>query len=324
MTNTPLVLVIGALNIDLVIQGLPHFAEPGEQVNSRSVRLSPGGKGRNIAAMLAPWLPAGQVSMLGKLPQDAQGLYQLPLESLSQAGVDTSPILIETDRTHDLPTLSIFLNQENGQRASYYLPGRNESLTSADLDRCLPLLEELAANDGILVMTLEMPLATAAHALTLAHGLGLRVMLDPGGQPPEVEIDFSPLFNRPPAWIKPNLQEAARLTGCAVSDFSSTMGAAETLLSWGVEQVLITDGANGAYGFTKHDSFRIPAPDLKIPPLAESTGCGDQVLAVLCAETLHGEPFRKAAEKAVLAGTLQFIQEGQNPISPDHPGFDPL
>ncbi len=53
--TTPLkAIVIGALNIDLVIQGLPHFAQPCEQVNGQSVRLSPGGKGRNIAAMLAP------------------------------------------------------------------------------------------------------------------------------------------------------------------------------------------------------------------------------------------------------------------------------
>ncbi len=53
--TTPLkAIVIGALNIDLVIQGLPHFAQSCEQVNGQSVRLSPGGKGRNIAAMLAP------------------------------------------------------------------------------------------------------------------------------------------------------------------------------------------------------------------------------------------------------------------------------
>ncbi len=324
MSKTPLAVVIGALNIDLVIQGLPHFANPGEQVNGRSVRLSPGGKGRNIAAMLAPWLPPGRVSMLGKLVQDAQGLYHIPLKSLSNAGVDTDSVLIETDRPEDLPTLSIFLNQVNGQRASYYLPGRNESLTPAELDLYLPLLEGLTVNDGLLLMTLEMPLKTAAHALALADGLGLQVMLDPGGQPPEAEIDFSPLFDNPPEWIKPNLQEAARLTGIAVSDFESAALAAHQLLKWGVSNVLITDGANGAYGFTREETFQIQAPDLEVPPHAESTGCGDQVLAVLCAETLHGKSFKDAAEKAVLAGSLQYIQEGLTPITPNHPGFEQI
>jgi ribokinase len=322
MPDTSLAAVIGALNIDIIIQGLPHFAEPGEQVNGQSVRLSPGGKGRNIAAMLAPWLLPGQVSMIGKLIQDADGLYRIPLDSLSQAGIDTGSVLIETDRSQDLPTLSIFLNQQNGQRASYYLPGKNESLTPAELDRFLPLLQQLAANQGVLVMTLEMPIETAAHALKLADGLGLHVMLDPGGQPPEAEIDFSPLFNHPPQWIKPNVQEAERLTGIRVMDFESAMQAAERLLGWGVDNLLITDGANGAYGFTGEESFRIPVPEFDIPPHAESTGCGDQVLAVLCAETLHGKPFRAAAEKAVLAGTLQFIQKGLVPIRPDHPLFE--
>jgi len=319
MNDTSLAAVIGALNIDLVIQGLPHFAEPGEQVNGRSVRLSPGGKGRNIAAMLAPWLAPGQVSMIGKLVQDSQGLYRIPLDSLTRAGVDTSAVLIEADRTQDLPTLSIFLNQENGQRASYYLPGRNESLTPAELDRSLPLLEQLAIDRGILVMTLEMPIETAAHALELAHELDLCIMLDPGGQPPEAEIDFFPLFNHPPEWIKPNIQEAERLTGISVTDFDSGALAAKKLQAWGVENVLITNGVNGAYGFSQTESFRIPVPELEIPPHAESTGCGDQVMAVLCAETLHGRPFRETAEKAILTGTLQFIRQGLEPIPPDHP-----
>lgn len=319
MSKSSLAGVIGALNIDLVIQGLPHFAEPGEQVNGQSVRLSPGGKGRNIAVMLATWLAPGQVSMIGKLVQDAQGLYQIPLDSLTRDGIDTGTVLIETNRPDDLPTLSIFLNQTNGQRASYYLPGENESLTAAELDLSLPLLERLAANRGILVMTLEMPLETAAHALDLAHDLDLRVMLDPGGQPPETVIDFSPLFKHPPAWIKPNAQEAERLTGIAVGDFNGAALVAGKLRDWGIENVLITDGGNAAYGFTQTESFSIPIPDLDIPPQAESTGCGDQALAVLCAEVLHGKPFRQAAEKAILAGTLQFIQRGLAPIRPDHP-----
>ena len=321
MPLSPKAIVIGALNIDLVIQGLPHFARPGEQVNGRAVRLSAGGKGRNIAAMLAPWLRPGEVGMVGKLVQDAQGLYRIPLDSLQGAGINANGMLIEKDRPDELPTLSVFLNQTDGQRASYYLPGRNETLTPNEIDQVRPLLAQLAANDGILLMTLEMPLATAAHALHLAQALGLPVMLDPGGQPPEVEIDFSPLFEAPPTWLKPNAQEAERLTGIPVQGFESAKKAAEKLLAWGVEKVLITDGAKGAYGFAQGSSFTVPTPDLPIPPLAESTGCGDQVLAVLCAQTLAGQPFQTAAEIAVFAGTLQFIQEGLTPIRPDNPQF---
>ncbi|MDY6873846.1 MAG: PfkB family carbohydrate kinase [Chloroflexota bacterium] len=314
---TPLAAVIGALNIDLILQDLPHFARPGEQVNGPNVRLSPGGKGRNIAAMLAAWLGPGEVSMVGKLVQDERGLYQIPLESLKAAGVNTEDILIDRARSNNLPTLSIFLNRVDGKRASYYLPGENESLSSIDLDQVQPLLAQIAKADGVLVMTLEMPLTTAAHILEIAAELGLRVMLDPGGQPPQAEIDFSPLFNYPITWLKPNAEEARRLTGVRVHDLRTANRAAKRLLDKGVEHVLITNGERGAYGFSSEEAFHLRAPELSIPPEAESTGCGDQVLAVLCAVTLQGKGFREAAEMAVSAGSLQYCQAGLEPIRPD-------
>ncbi|MEA3326760.1 MAG: hypothetical protein U9R53_05555, partial [Chloroflexota bacterium] len=63
----------------------------------------------------------------------------------------------------------------------------------------------------------------------------------------------------------------------------------------------------------------IPPPNLSTPPHAESTGCGDQVLAVLCAETLHGVVFENACRKAVIAGSLQYCQPGLTPIQPNNP-----
>ncbi len=313
---TPLAAVIGALNIDLILQGLPRFARKGEQVNGPAVRLSPGGKGRNIAAMLAAWLAPGQVSMIGKLIQDDRGLFRIPLDSLESAGVDTDPILVDRAGPNQLPTLSIFLNRVDGGRTSYYLPGQNESLSPADIDRVRPLLAQIAEAGGILLMTLEMPLNTAIHTLALAEELGLRVMLDPGGQPPQAEIDFSPLFDHPIAWLKPNAAEARRLTGLRVQDLRTANRAAKRLLSRGVQHLLITNGAKGAYGFSAGEAFHLPAPVLDIPPEAESTGCGDQTLAVLCAMVLQGKPFRQAAQMAVHAGSLQYCQPGLAPIRP--------
>ena len=61
---TPLAVVIGALNLDIIIKGLPKFAPNGEQVNGQTIELSPGGKGRNIAVMLAAWLAPGYLNHL--------------------------------------------------------------------------------------------------------------------------------------------------------------------------------------------------------------------------------------------------------------------
>jgi ribokinase len=322
LNKKPLAAVIGALNIDLIIHGLPHFASPGDQVNGQTVYLSPGGKGRNIAAMLSAWLKPGQVSMVGKLVQDRHGLYRIPLHSLTEARIETQYIILDQSRPDNLPTLSIFLNTTDGQRASYYLPGKNESLTPEELDRAQPLFEQLAANRGIVVLSLEMPLRTACHALSLAADLGLRVMLDPGGQPPEEQVDFSPLFEYPIFLIKPNELEAERLMGIKVTDFASARQAASLLLDWGVQHVVITHGKHGAYAFSNTDGFPVPASDFPVPPHAESTGCGDQVLALLCIGALHDKPFRDACQKAVLAGSLQYRQPGLAPILPNNPHFN--
>jgi len=317
--NTPLAVVIGALNLDIIIKGLPKFALPGEQVNGQTLELSPGGKGRNIATMLAAWLAPGQVSMISKLVRDRYGLYHIPLQSLKDVNINTNHIKLESGLPEDLPTLAIFLNTIDGKRANYYLPGHNETLSPETLNNARPLFKQLAENRGFLVISLEMPIATACHAISMAAELGLRVILDPGGQPPQANVDFSPLFEHPQFLIKPNELEATRLTGFLVSDFPSAQQAANVLMNQNVQHVLITHGLHGAYAFTGDRSWHIPPPNLPTPPGAESTGCGDQVLAVLCAEILHGEVFNDACRKAVIAGSLQYCQEGLTPIQPNNP-----
>jgi len=317
--KTPLAVVIGALNLDIIIKGLPKFALPGEQVNGQTLELSPGGKGRNIATMLAAWLAPGQVSMISKLVQDRFGLYRIPLQSLENAHINTSHIKLGLDHPENLPTLAIFLNTIDGKRANYYLPGCNETLSPETLEYARPLFKRLAENRGFLVFSLEMPIETACHALSMASEFGLRVILDPGGQPPQENVDFSPLFEYPIFLIKPNKLEVERLTGFPVSDFSSAQQSANVLLNQNIQHVLITHSMHGAYAFTADQCWSIPSPNLPTPPHAESTGCGDQVLAVLCAEMLHGVDFENACRTAVIAGSLQYCQTGLTPIQPDHP-----
>ncbi|MFW5714395.1 MAG: hypothetical protein ACOCYU_06975 [Brevefilum sp.] len=48
--------------------------------------------------------------------------------------------------------------------------------------------------------------------------------------------------------------------------------------------MLITHGAQGACAFTRDVGWHIPVPDVPVTSNAESMGCGDQVLAVLCAQ----------------------------------------
>lgn len=322
MAPSPLALVIGALNLDLIASGLPRFAAPGTQVNGRSIALSAGGKGHNIAKMLAAWLAPGHVCMVSKLVQDPYGLFEVPLRSLADSHIRADGVLIDQDRPDDLLTMAWILNTDAHERVIYYFPGRNESLSVKELESIKSLFEQAGKNEGILVLTLEMPIPTAAHAIKMAAEIGLRVILDPGGQPPEEDVDFSPLFQHPIFLLKPNAGEATRLTGLPVRDYPSARNAANQLLVNNVSHLLITHGGEGGYAFTAGAGWHIPAPNLPVPPYAEPTGCGDQVLGVLCAEMLHGKSFEDACRAAILAGSLQYIQQGREPILPNHPGFN--
>ena len=309
MSDAPIAAVIGAINIDILVQGLPHFAKNGEQVNGPQVQLRPGGKARNIASMLSHYLENDGVALVAKLVLDTKGLYHVLRQSLELDGIDTENLIMDGSDLDALPTLSIFLNTRDHQSASYYLPGDNENMSPADLDSRRSLFEQVS----ILVMTLEIPIPTACHALKMAQEIGLKVMLDPGGQPPEEMVDFSPLFEYPIYALKGNAAEAERLTGIPVTDFQSAQQAASILMDKGVENVLITDGKHGGYAFTPQESQHIRVSEFdedEISPLADATGCGDQVMAVLAGEYLWDKDFMTSAEVGIEAGTIQYNQPG--------------
>lgn len=309
MSDTPIAAVIGAINIDILVQGLPHFASPGEQVNGPRVEIRPGGKARNIAAMLAHYIESDRVSLVAKLVEDIHGLSDILRRSLAADGFNTNDLILDSSDWDALPTLSIFLNTEDRQSASYYLPGDNENMSPADIETKRVLFEQIS----VLVMTLEIPIATACHALKMAQEIGLKVMLDPGGQPPEQDVDFSPLFDYPIYILKANAEEAERITGIRVVDFQSAQEAAKVLIASGVENVLITHGKHGGYAFTPSESKHIQAMELdedEISPLADATGCGDQVMAVLAGEYLSNKDFMASAEIGIDAGTFQYNSPG--------------
>jgi sugar/nucleoside kinase (ribokinase family) len=83
----------------------------------------------------------------------------------------------------------------------------------------------------------------------------------------------------------------------------------------GVHNVLITDGANGAYLFGDGLHEHIEVPKVMAGGQPDSTGCGDQVMAALCALLCDDWELVDAASLAVRAGTIQFYRTGIQPLS---------
>jgi ribokinase len=303
-------IVLGSLNTDIVATGLKRFPKPGEHVYGKELVIGPGGKSRNIADMAAHLMEPGAVAMLGRTTQDKYGFWQMPIDALHRAGVNTDYVVIDTT-SDKLPGIALIPVDEKGNNQIIVLPGISDDFSPEDVDAAGVLFEEVAKNNGYLALTLECPLPTAHHAIQKAKSRGLKIVFDPGGIESDTKLDqlLDGIY-----LIKPNEHEAKILTGVEVTDFDSAKQAAQELHKQGIENVFITHGINGAYLFSGNLQKHIPIPDIEAGDEKDETGCGDQTMAALCAFLQDGKPLEEAAELAVLAGTLQFYRQGIQPV----------
>ncbi|MDH5467592.1 MAG: ribokinase [Candidatus Aminicenantes bacterium] len=307
-----LIIVPGGLNTDIIGLGVKKLLAPGELTLGGELRIGPGGKARNMAQMAATYLGEGKVAMIGRSSRDPFGLWRIPIQFLDEAGVDTTHIKIldfeESGRKY--PGIALIPVDEQGNNQIYVLPGVNEDFSSEDVDEAQELFEKTEAQK-ILLLALEIPMETAKHCLDKAASSGIRVILDPGGiSGPVDELMDERIF-----LLKPNEHEARILIGQGVDDFDSARKASELLLSKGVQNVLITHGAKGAYLFNKDVSLHIRIPDVEGTGVHDETGCGDQVTAIVASCLAEGRDLIESAELAVRAGTLQFFKAGIQPVS---------
>jgi ribokinase len=265
-----------------------------------------------MAQMAAAYLGDGTVAMIGRSSKDPFGLWKIPMQSLNDAGVDTTfiKILSFEDAGQKYPGIALIPVDEKGRNQIYVLPGVNEEFCTQDVEEARELFE----NEGkkkILLLALEIPMETARYCIEKAASNGIRVVLDPGGMnAPAAEIFDEKIF-----LLKPNEHETKILTGLPVDDFESARKAADILLSKGIQNILMTHGEEGAYLFNKDVSLHIRIPDVEDSAVHDETGCGDQVTAIVASCLAEGKGLIEAAELAVRAGTLQFTKAGIQPVS---------
>jgi ribokinase len=314
MPAGPRVVVLGTLNTDISVVGVPRLPGPDEDAFGRRLAITAGGKARNAAEMLARLLGAGSVAFIGRTARDPFGLWRVPYDALRSAGVDTRFVRVGgTDGESGAPAVALLAVDVDGRHSSAVNTEPASSLSEADIEAASPAFQQASGHGGLVAMSLEMSGPVARHAVRAAARHSLKVVLDPGGWTESAQ--YVPGFARDVFLIKPNALEAWRLTGVEVSGLATAEVAAGRLRLLGVQNVLITDGANGAYLFGDRLREHIEAPGIKCGEQPDSTGCGDQVMAALCALLCGDWGLADAARLAVRAGTMQFYRTGVQPLS---------
>ncbi|MCD6408123.1 bifunctional hydroxymethylpyrimidine kinase/phosphomethylpyrimidine kinase [bacterium] len=307
------VAVFGSMNTDIIAYGVKRFLNPGEQTVGGVLKIGPGGKSRNIAQMISVLLGKGKVAMVSKTVKDNFNLWKVPLDALKKYGVITDFIKVaEFKKEEKFPGIAIIPVDRKGRNQIYVLPGINEEFSRKDIDDVTSLFDILKTNQGIIVLTFEMPYETSLYIVEKAKKYGIKVMIDPGGI--EKGKKYRKLL-KGCYFLKPNEFEAEILTGIKVNNFKTAKLAGNKLLDYGIDNVLITCGKKGGYFFSKGIYEYIKVPDLKIKSeYRDETGCGDQVSAAVVYGIVKRKNIFETVKEAILAGCLQFYKRGINPV----------
>ena len=268
--------VVGSVNADLTftVDALPR---PGQTVLASSLASAPGGKGANQAVAAAR---AGAtvvlVAALGTDSAAEQLRAHLRANDVSLDGVVALP--------GPSGSAAIIVDAA-AENTIVVAPGANANL---DVDHA-DIRAALADNDVVL-MQLEIPVATAVAAAGIARETGAVVMV-----------------NASPAGAKPHdLLALAQLADVVVVNEAEARE-----WHWPVPHLVITRGSRGASYLGADERFDVPAPTVR--PV-DTTGAGDVFAGVLAAGWLDG--YEEALRRACAAGALSTLVPGAGDCAP--------
>lgn len=293
---TSKILIVGSSNTDMVVKA-DHLPAPGETILGGTFLMNPGGKGANQAVAAARL--GGNVVFICKTGNDIFGRQSIQL--FQEEGIDTSYILSDAKHPSGVALISVDKNAEN---CIVVASGANATLSVADLQRA----EAVIGESVMVLMQLEIPVATVQYVAATAFAKNIKVILNPA---PACELPDELLKNI--SIVTPNKTEAEMLTGIKVTDLDSAKEAALKLNGKGIETVILTLGASGALVLHEQKFTHIRA----LPVTAvDTTAAGDVFNGALAVAISEGRDILAATEFACNAAAIAVTRLGAQSSAP--------
>ncbi|PKU22807.1 ribokinase [Telmatospirillum siberiense] len=290
------IVVVGSLNMDLVLR-VSRAPAAGETLMGRQFSVVPGGKGANQAVACARL--GAPVTLIGSLGADAFGA-QLR-QAMAGDGIDTTHVVTDDRSATGVAMIQV---DDDGQNRIVVVSGANATLEPIHVDAASAAIDRAA----LMILQLEVPLATVEHAVDRAVRAGLPVLLNP-----------APVLALPDRlWPKidyliPNESEASALAGIPVTDPSSAMEAAWILRSRGVRHVLVTLGRQGVVIVGPDDARHLAARSVQA---VDTTAAGDTFIGGVAVGLREGMTLWEAADLGQRAAALCVTRHGAQPAIP--------
>ena len=284
------VAVVGELNLDLILYGLPEQLPPEREFLADGLRLTLGSSSAILAHNLAA-LGARVVfaSLIGDDPLGA-----IALQRLAAAGVDVSQVKKASGRTTGLTVIL----QHEGRRRILTYPGTMADMSRADLDiEFLKSARHFHVSSFFLQPKLRPQVSQLFAEMKAA---GLSTSFDTNDDPEDRWEGVFDVLPRVDVFL-PNEREALRLTGAADLD------SAVQQLAKRVSVLAVKLGAQGALARRGQEEFRCPAAKVKS---VDPVGAGDSFDAGFLYQYTRGADLTACLGYGNLAGALSTTMPG--------------
>ncbi len=296
------IVVIGSSNVDLIMK-MDHLPEKGETVTDATFMQVYGGKGANQAVAAAR--AGGNVAFVNCVGEDAYTPQMV--QNFIEDGIDTRFIFRESGVASGHALVMI------GNEGHNYLsvaPGANYRLSPEMIEMAMPVIDDAA----MIVMQYEIPAETIIHVLNLARKKNIPVLWNFA---PARDFDLSYLSGI--SILIVNEVEAGFLAQIPVNNEADAEKAARLLVQKGIEKVIITLGAKGAFVVTKSEKVQIPAFQVKA---VDTTAAGDTFCGSFAVALTEGQSLKQALQFASAAAAISVTRMGAQPSAPGRSEID--
>ncbi len=298
------IVVVGSSNTDMIIK-VDKIPAPGETVIGGEFSIAAGGKGANQAVAAAR--AGGEVNFIACVGEDMFG--EQAIEGFVKDGVNVEYVVRIKDYASGVAL--IFVDQK-GENSIAVASGANSQLRPIHIKQA----KKAITSGDVLVMQLETPIETVNAAVKTATENGVKVILNPAPACPLEDETLNHI-----SILTPNESETELLTGIKVTDENSASKAADSLLSRGIEIILITLGPRGVFLATS--DIREIVPTFKVKAV-DTTAAGDVFNGALAVSLAENKSLFDAVQFANAAAALSVTKLGAQPSAPNREEIDRL
>ncbi|MDD1783490.1 1-phosphofructokinase [Enterovibrio sp. ZSDZ35] len=253
------------LNPALDMTGALGELKPGLVNLIGSSNLNPGGKGVNVAKVLAEL--GAKVTVTGFLGDENQDPFAHLFE---QKGIADRFV-----RVAGASRINVKLVEESGRVTDLNFPG--VTVSDEDLDAFEATLNELAEENDLFVIAGSLPggvsPAMLASWIEMLRAKGKKVLFDSSNAALTAGLKASPWL------VKPNDEELSQWVGKALESEDELLATGESLSETGIDNVVISRGAEGVLWLRDGKWLQSQPPRMKV---VSTVGAGDTLVAGMC------------------------------------------